>query len=149
MNEQGKNALIRVAEWLEAGAKHTTVGDHNIARFDMEQSIASEGCGTACCIAGAVVQFEGLVKPVIHGALDFFDGHFEDGVGTIAARHLGMSEDNAERMFEPWQQFEFNSYEEFSDPQRAAKVVRHYLETGVVAWDLFEPAPEFVAEDEE
>lgn len=138
-------SLIKVAEWLEDGAKHVEVGNHSIERFDMEQAVSAAGssCGTACCIAGAIVQFENLISPVLTGARDFFDGYDSDGVGTIAADHLGIDSSDAEALFEPWQRFGFESYEEFSDPQRAAKVVRHYIETGVVDWDLFEPAPEF------
>lgn len=148
MNEQGKKALIKVAEWLEDGAKHVKVKGHSIGMFDMEQAVAHQGdsCGTACCIAGAVVQFEGLISPVKFGSKDFFDGT-EEGVGTLATNHLGISEAEAEELFEPWQCFGYDVYTEFSDPQRAAKVVRHYLKTGIIDWDLFEPAPEFCEED--
>ena len=146
-------SLIKVAEWLEGGAQHVEVGNHSIAEFDMEQAVttnSNSGCGTACCIAGAIVQFENLIDPVLSGARDFFDTYDGgDGVGTLAAEHLGIDSSDAEALFEPWQRFGFEEYEEFSDPQRAAKVVRHYIETGVVDWDLFEPSPEFCGSDEE
>lgn len=152
-------ALIKVAEWLEDGAKHVSFGTgHEVGVFDMEQAVTASGfgsdyredaCGTACCIAGAIVQFENLISPVLSGAHDFFDSYDGAGVGTIAAKHLGISEEDAEQLFEPWNEFGFEGYSEFSDPQRAAKVVRHYLETGIVDWDLFEPAPEFCDQDDQ
>lgn len=140
---KNKQALVKVAEWLEAGAPHTTVHEHSIGKFDMEFAIEGRGeCGTACCIAGAIVQFENLVPAINgHSAADFFapysvgNSHTEAGVGEIAADHLGISPYDAKALFEPWTMFEYDAYEEFSDPYRAAQVVRNYLETGEVNWD--------------
>lgn len=147
---KNKQALINVAEWLEDGAPHTEVAGHKIATFDMEYAVDAAGqCGTACCIAGAIVQFENLIEPVYTGVRDFFDTHGEAGVGTMASEHLGISSGDAEQLFEPWIGFEYNSYSEFSDPARAAKVVRHYLKTDNVDWDLFPPSEEFCTDGEE
>ena len=139
---KNKQALIKVAEWLEAGAPHTNVEGHNIGSFDMRHAIKGQGaCGTACCIAGAIVQFENLVSPVkAFQAADFFDstgnGYMaDDGVGPIAADYLDISQAEAIALFEPWRLFDFETYDEFSDPYRAAQVVRNYLETGKVDWD--------------
>lgn len=114
----------------------------------MVDSVTNVGeCGTACCIAGAIVQFENLIDPVLSGSADFFDA--EHGVGPIVQDHLDISTRKAEQLFTPWGYFESDSTDEFSDPQRAAKVVRHFIETGVVDWDKFPPAPEFIRADSE
>lgn len=149
---QNKQALIKVAEWLEDGAKHVDIDNgHKIDQFDMEHAVTSisNGCGTACCIAGALVQFEGLIKPVVEGSPNFFDevddetDDLVEGVGTLAASYLGIDKDDSDKLFVPWSHFEYESYTEFSDPDRAAQVIRHYLETGVVDWDMFPPSEEY------
>lgn len=142
------NALIKVAEWLEAGAKHVEAGDHKIGGFSMEDAVTYTGeCGTACCIAGAIVQFENLIDPVLAGSADFFDPF--NGVGPIVKDHLDISSYQADQLFTPWEYFEYYDHIEFSDPQRAARVVRHFIETGVVDWDKFPPAPEFLDDSED
>ncbi|AMR57382.1 hypothetical protein vB_PsyM_KIL3b_0136 [Pseudomonas phage vB_PsyM_KIL3b] len=145
---QNKQALIKVAEWLEDGAQHVNIDNgHKIDKFDMEYGVTNNGCGTACCIAGAIVQFEGLIRPVLSGSAVFFDevddetNEVVEGVCTLATNHLGIDKDTAAQLFVPWEYFNHNSCSEFSDPDRAAQVVRHYLETGVVDWDMF-PASE-------
>ncbi|WKV20522.1 hypothetical protein 16Q_129 [Pseudomonas phage 16Q] len=147
---QNKQSLIKVAEWLEDGAKHVNINNgHKIDQFDMEHAVTNNGCGTACCIAGAIVQFEGLIKPVLSGSAAFKDvvddetNEVVEGVCTLATNHLGIDESDASKLFVPWDYFEYDSYSEFSDPDRAAEVVRHYLETGVVDWGMFPPSEEY------
>lgn len=138
------NSLIKVAEWLEAGAKEVIIDGHHIGRFDMEHSVSYESCGTTCCIAGAIVQFEGLIEPLSYGdrAAEFFS--HETGVGPLAADHLGLNIGEAEMLFQPWVHFEREKDFEFSDPQRAAKVVRNLIATGEIDWNKFPPSHEFV-----
>lgn len=155
MNKQGKQALIKVAEWLEDGAQHVELDSgHKLDSFDIEHSITSfAGCGTACCIAGALVQFENLVDLGLatSNQTQFFDEEDEDGelvpgVMTLAKDYLEIEHTDAQKLFLPWDHFGSETFQEFSDPERASKVIRHYLESGEVNWDLFEPAPEFCEE---
>ncbi|ATN92850.1 hypothetical protein QGX11_gp087 [Pseudomonas phage PPSC2] len=150
-------SLIKVAEWLEDGAKHVELDSgHKLDGFDIEHSITSYGdCGTACCIAGALVQFQNLVKleQAVSNQTDFFDtegeeGEVVEGVMTLAKNHLGIEHTDAEKLFLPWDHFGSETFHEFSDPDRAAKVIRHYIETGAVNWDLFEPSPKFCEDNE-
>jgi hypothetical protein len=150
MNEQGKKALIRVAEWLEAGAPHVVIKEGQaIAEFNMNYGgeYIEDACGTACCIAGALVQFEGLMQPDDDGAIEFFSEDAEDvdedderqlGAGEVAQNFLGITETQADKLFMPFQHFEYEISQEFSRPARAAAVVRHFLETDEVSWDLFD-----------
>lgn len=156
---KNKQALINVAEWLENGAKHVeTPTGHNIGKFDMEQAVNydyADGCGTACCIAGAIVQFENLINPVLVreevGFFDLLDASgkiVERGIGNLVSEHLGLTEEETDKLFTPWNHFPSDTVYEFSDPDRAAKVIRYYLETGLVDWDEFPASPEY-QEDEE
>lgn len=137
MNEQGKKALIKVAEWLEAGAPHVKVADgFELGRFDMEFAVLPEpGCGTACCIAGAVCQFEKLGHRGSYGSLVFFG---ELGAGALTQEFLGIDQTDANYLFTPWEYYYNRHSSEFSKPARAAAVIRNFLETGEVDWNLFD-----------
>lgn len=144
MNEQGKKALVTVAEWLERGAPHVTIDQRSIGLFDMSEAVtpghendAGEACGTACCIAGAVYQFEGL-SGFSHDpsrGLDFFAE-----VAPKVQEFLGLDMDQATALFLPWEHFE-GYPQEFSDPELAGKVVRKFIETGEVDWDITNEHP--------
>lgn len=140
MNEQGKKALIKVAEWLERGAPHVTIADGiEVGKFDMGEAVdADPTCGTACCIAGAVCQFEmlGLDDRFPNGSMLFFSESDRAGAGTLAAEFLGVSEAASGPLFLPWDHFECGDTDEFSDPELAAQVVRHFIATGEVDWNL-------------
>lgn len=135
----GRAALERVAEWLENGAQHVVVDatGREIGFFDMEYGAQETQCGTACCIAGAVYQFEGLTGK-FPGSPDFFA---EIGPQAKALIKGGLpsneDEDDAlDALFVPWDFFDHDAIDEFSSPQRAAKVIRHLLATGIVDWDI-------------
>lgn len=137
ITEVGRKRLIQIAEWLEAGAPHQTKA--GIVRFDLSVGVQKNACGTACCIAGAVCQFN---KPFdtddLSYAGDFnngdaevaFYGDDEDSVFGRAVELLGISEDDAEALFTPtgvdWYRV---------TPAEAAATIRHYLETGEVNWE--------------
>lgn len=135
-------ALTKVAEWLENGAPHVVLDKAGrvIDRFDMNYGVdQSSGCGTSCCIAGAIVQFEGL-GDLYSGGLGFWGDH---GVETLAHNFIGDDRRTLNMLFLPWDYFEpvdGENYDEqarpFSDPEKAAKVVRHYLATGEVDWTI-------------
>lgn len=146
LSEKGIAALKRVADWLEAGAPHVQVNDDiEIGHFNMEYAVVADaddgGCGTACCIAGAVCQFEmlGLDERHEDGSLDWNlpaypddDDGSDGGAFFLAADHLGMSYGDAEKMFSP-----FNiglDQHVYINPAIAALVVRHFIETGEVKW---------------
>lgn len=131
-NLKGKQALIGVAEWLEAGAPH--VGD--VAGFDLSVGVqmADPACGTVCCIAGALVQFNEPVTEKLISQIDYDDDDTEYNWGTIFDKGMeiaGLTEDQAGELFEP---SDFNRSE--IKPEQAAKVIRHYLSKGVVNWDV-------------
>lgn len=56
-----RNAVEKAIDWLEAGAPHINLEGSGLTLLglDMNEGIAWEdrGCGTTCCIAGAIVEF--------------------------------------------------------------------------------------------
>lgn len=137
VSPKGRNALEKVAEWLEAGAPHKALPEGlQVDSFNMSYSIEVNDCGTSCCIAGAVCQFEAL--GVDHR---FDDGSLgwagKNGVMELAGAFLGMELADQVKLFEPWNHFSHWDNEEFNAPARGAAVIRHFLETGEVNWDRF------------
>jgi len=131
-----KEALIGVAEWLEAGAPH--VGD--VIGFNMEVGVefSNSGCGAVCCIAGAVCQFNQPfhLQTGELGEVCFpkYPKHSpEDSVMGRAQGILGISDYEADELFTPNRDFvNWNNV----TPVRAAKVIRNYIKTGVIDWDV-------------
>jgi hypothetical protein len=137
--------LDKVAKWLEAGAPHTVIYDDVVvAGFDMDVGIASNvnednfdqygdwnggeapGCGTTCCIAGAVIQFGSVPVQVNAGKEYPWYGVLE---GAIMA--LNIEPLDAERLFKP------ERMGRYSDPVKVAVVLRHFMVTGEVDWKLY------------
>lgn len=148
VSEQGKAALIKVAEWLEAGAPHVVIKDGvEVGVFDMTQVVnIKPECGTACCIAGSVCQFNMLGMDVRYdnGNLGWDDKEVWDpalgeyrvtqkGGKTLAQEYLGMNEGQADELFEPWNHFTDPSGDNFSDPALAAKTMPNVSWTWLVA----------------
>lgn len=138
MNKQGIDALVRVAEWLEAGAPHVEIAKgFEVSDFDMELVVDkyANDCGTACCIAGAVCQFEmlGVDKRDGDGSLIWSNPEGTEGAFFMVRDFLGMEDSDAHELFEPFdtdiEPFEYNN------PKIAAKVIRTFISTGVVNWD--------------
>lgn len=129
LTPHGVKALERVAKWLEDGTPHVDINGRIITEFDMEYAVYAEDCGTACCIAGAVCQFENLGTLDRNGEL-FFHGEHEVG----PTEFLGITATQAEMLFVPWAVFDFDEYSEFSDPALAAETIRRFIETGVIEW---------------
>lgn len=136
ISPKGEKALIQVAEWLEAGAPHVDVNGRKIDDFDMEYSIHNDSCGTSCCIAGSVCQFNGLGVLDDDGGMEFWSDTSDD-VLSLSTDYLGISKENADLLFLPWNWFECQNESDFSNPTVAAKVVRHFVDTGVVDWEKF------------
>lgn len=146
ISEQGVKALEKVITWLEAGAPHVKIAEGiEIDVFDMEYSVEAEHdlgdtCGTACCIAGAVCQFEmlGMDKRSKDNSLPWYSSSWDDTIGVleITTEYLGISEEDAEPLFTP---FDYGVEQEiYNNPKHAAKVVRKFINTGIVDWELNE-----------
>ncbi len=137
ISPKGEKALIQVAEWLEAGAPHVDVNGRKIDHFNMESIVdQNNSCGTSCCIAGAVMQFNRLsLKGSEEDEWWFMKGRDK------VAKYLQISRYNADELFSPWNQGEgftlSRDFQDYSNPAVAAKVVRHFVDTGVVDWEKF------------
>lgn len=135
ISEQGRLALTKVAEWLEAGAPHVDADGRHIDDFNMNYSLRDTGCGTSCCIAGAVYQFEGLHT--------HHPEWFED-LGPVVKDYLQIDPFVAGQLFEPWAYFNLQANRDegesisspYNDTALAARVIRHFLATGVVDWNI-------------
>jgi hypothetical protein len=147
VSEQGRNALVKVAEWLEAGAPHVSLDNGlRVDSFAMDTVVdVQPDCGTSCCIAGAVCQFEGLGidQRTWDGEL-YWTG--ENGGFELATGFLDIEEDAAHRLFEPWNHFSGGD-EDFNAAPRGAAVIRYFLETGEVDWDGFNDDGSVIEED--
>lgn len=126
----GRQRLEGVAKWLESGAPH--ISKDGEITFDLSVGVQKTECGTACCIAGAVCQFN---QPFEVDHLDAWDNdeilfYGEGSVLERATSLLGISEEDANQLFTP----EDVCWDEVTADE-AAKVIRNYLATGVVDYD--------------
>lgn len=127
--------LDPVLEWLDAGAPHS----ESKLGFNMGYTITHEGpdyagnsCGTAVCIAGALMLFHGeTYSPslILHNAQQM----------------LGITEDEGNDLFCPWDGI--GPLEELT-PAMAAGTIRQFIATGVIDW-LANGAPVYKYEREE
>lgn len=150
MSKQTLNiaALDRVAKWLEAGAPHTaTPNGPPVTGFDMSRGVAidDEGCGTVCCIAGAVCQFEGVTNAEVAGMLATDEGNWRElgwwgtgGVAEQAQEILGLTSEQASDLFTPDGYYADAGNEDYRTltAALAARVIRHLIATGDVNWEL-------------
>ena len=149
ITQKGRKALVTVAEWLEAGAPHKMLGNGlQVDRFDMEKVVeVNASCGTSCCIAGAVCQFEGLGM-----GNRYRDGGLEwagnEGGFELAKDFIGLETREANQLFMPWNYFDGDS-ESYNSAARGAAVIRHLLTTGEVDWERFDDFGLVVKETEE
>lgn len=140
ISEDGRKRLEHVALWLEAGAPHVKVEGQAIDGFNMSYGVyVSAKCGTVCCIAGAVCQFnhpfsmddyEDGYDNRVDGIEAPFWPNSGDGVFFRAIELLEISEDDAETLFTPEIPYSLITADD------AAKTIRKFLETGVVDWDV-------------
>lgn len=137
ITQKGRKALVAVAEWLEAGAPHTVLGNGlKVDAFNMENVVqVDDACGTSCCIAGAICQFEGLGLENRYscGSLPW-DG--SQGGSELARTFIGLEDREARELFTPWNTFEGDS-DSFNSAARGGAVIRHLLATGEVDWNRF------------
>lgn len=149
-----RERITKLAEWFEAGAPHKTIKfviDQGITvtNIDEAQDAAHlNACQTACCIAGATVQFFdpkfsdemllAIVDDYEHGDyIEQEDPSWVQGnwppVKHRAAELLGVEGDDILFMFEP---YGFTDYPEQFTAEATGKMLRHYLATGKVKWDV-------------
>lgn len=143
--------LTEIAEWLEQGAPHrprsngaTGVTGFNMLHYAMND--VGTDCGTACCIAGAANAFH-------------FDSEGQDwqdywlDSAAMARELLGLSRPQSDALFYPrdWNgdvgvrnelTYDTDGSPNWDciSPQHAGRVVRHFIATGVVDWNLQEAA---------
>lgn len=146
LTQEGRKALVTVAEWLEDGAPHKKLGGGlQLDAFDMETVVQVDPtCGTSCCIAGAVCQFErlGMNARDKLGGLEWMG---DNGAFDMARDFIGMSDCSARSMFMPWVSFDGQD-DSFNSAARGAAVIRHFLATGEVDWDRFDDSGKVVVE---
>lgn len=170
-----KERLLAMANWLEGGAQHKLQIHGREVVFDMAmgiQVLAEVGadfdpntCKTACCIAGAAVEFfaperadaflrgikdelenfgDGIVgdeelkaRWEIDTQAKFYSNTFGPGVADVAAELLGLTYAQSQALFLPNYQDSLDhcSLRDFNDPLQAARVIRHGVATGEFNWD--------------
>lgn len=135
----GRKRLQQVQEWLAGGAQHVEIERDGVklpplTRFSIHQTVRRDDCGTVCCIAGAVCQFNApfdIRDFDNHQWVKFYkeESEHHDGVSAIAQGLLGISLEDATDLFEP-------SGIDWDDitPAVAAELLRAYLETGKIDW---------------
>lgn len=149
-------ALDQVATWLEAGAPHEKAHgmkfDMNfLVQFpttediDVEAITTKNWCGTACCIAGALVTFSAaefmatqIKWGIKYNHLDnnFRSGYWIEGGWDKACEILDISDVMALQLFEPWDTHttKFWPAADAITPPWAARTIRHLIATGEVDW---------------
>ena len=131
-----------VLAWLEAGAPHTPEGiGFNMCSFDDEDHYDFEqnSCGTACCIAGAVQQFNRLPPTDLNSVWSDINALGEK-LGMSLRQILGLFFAADELTSEEWGDYP-NTGALLKDadlnkvtPAMAAKTLRHFMEAGKVVW---------------
>lgn len=120
-----------VLDWLEAGAPHTAddIGfnmDYFQRRWHVQgPDFAGNNCGTSCCIAGAVTQFNRLDA-------DWIESEDCDPGEVSVQGLLGLTDEDSRSLFYGDGNFHLAKIR----PEDAAKTLRHYIETGEVVWDV-------------
>lgn len=143
-----KERLTKIAEWLEAGAKHDLITFDMTSGVRFTQEVPHDPdkapyCASSCCIAGAAVQFFGGFSEDDLESIDTerFDGHAEiawDHILPKARELLDLDHFTAERLFTPNDFFvvpgSHGSLKAFNDPAWAARVIRGFIATDAVDW---------------
>lgn len=142
--------LNKVIAWLEAGAPHIEVKPGvSVEGFDMSVGIITQhetslsenpSCGTVCCIAGAITQFDTGFSIEDFALNDEWDFDYDDwevswaDVKHHATELLGLDDDEASSLFEPYNYEERGAY----TPIEAATVLKHFRDTGEVNWEILD-----------
>lgn len=117
-----------VLKWLDNGAMHEIAFNMQYFKGDGEFTSAYEGndlpkgCGSVCCIAGAISQFHNMG----------YDGESAISDCIAVGEKIGMSKEDAYSLFIP--EFDFNL--DNITPKEAAETIRRWIDTGEVVWDV-------------
>lgn len=137
--------LAPVHQWLESGAPHITEKEigFNMGSFldsdDGAHDSDFKECGTACCIAGAVTVFSQDGENLYHRSNpeDVYSGYVMN-VGF----NIGLTEQETSMLFFglDHRALRRNSpmpeYVQFASAELGARVLRTFLETGVIDWNV-------------
>jgi hypothetical protein len=128
LQEKRTRVLMPVIEWLEAGASYMpSVG---VDRFDMIVGIERDpDCGTTCCIAGAICQFNAPFE-----LTKTYEWISWGDVEERARGFLEIGDKEAHELFVKKADEDLNVR-----PEQAAIVLRHFLKTGEVDWGVAGP----------
>lgn len=134
----------RIIAWLEGGTPHV--------KFSMAEGLVVEYCegdnvcATACCIAGAAVQFgapnrvrELAFKDDVTSDIAIDELAWPD-VRDEACELLDIPFEDASSLFEPGRYYRNEvglCTLDITDPLGAARVLRHYVATGEVDWTKY------------
>ncbi|MNC38714.1 hypothetical protein D3C75_873360 [compost metagenome] len=138
ISDAGRARLEKVLQWLDEGAPEapvvTLTGSElpPVVAFDMSNGVAAKRadprCGTVCCIAGAVCQFNQPYNLRHRTTASYWA---VDGVHDRAKGLLGISAEDADGMFTPdSDEVQWSSI----TPEVAANMLRAYLASGVIDW---------------
>lgn len=122
--------LTEIADWLDQGAPEKA----HVTKFDMANFIEdagkpNSGCGTACCIAGAAIQFSRAIPFESYSqAMESTD--LDEGFVDEAASILDLEIDQAEALFYARNTGDLRSI----SPAWAARCIRKLIATGEVDW---------------
>jgi hypothetical protein len=129
--------LVMLAEWLEAGAPEKD----NVTRFSMTNWIVPQknSCGTACCIAGATVQFFNDEARTFKSEQDVYNASLK-GVQEYARGLLDLTKDQANDLFYANEYFIVENEDALYyskalkaiTPAHAARVIRKFIATGEI-----------------
>lgn len=130
--KMNKDNILRLADIIEA-QPHTSVDEAQ--GFNMEGYI--HHCGTPSCIAGFAA-FESLKETTndeekIIKTLRLLERYNVNELWNLAIKWLGFSEEvEIYELFHPRCSYQWHNI----TPQEAAKVLRHFAETGEIDWTL-------------
>lgn len=134
LQERRERLLKPVIQWLKDGAPH--VKDKQIGAFDMSAGVdcdetkALAACGTTCCIAGAVCQFNEPFE-ITKSHAGWYNSPEWPEVASRARGLLGLRYREANLLFvtysHDWLKVE---------PTEAAAVLENFLQTGEVDWEV-------------
>lgn len=124
--------LQPVLEWLEAGAPRAPkkqLAGFNMAMFQKQSNPADKSCGSICCIAGAVAQFNKDVAP---------KWHIENDIDRCYAvgENIGLTNEQSNKLFFANDGYG-DLYGEMSNIPvgHAAATLRRFMETGEIVWE--------------
>ena len=119
--------VLKAANYIERLEKGglLAIKDNEIFKFHMGSysEVNSKGCGTRGCIAGAICHMNGISMEL--------PGYI---ISEYAADYLGLEPSQKQELFAPLR-FIWTNWCTVQ-PHEAAKVLRHYANTGDVDWSI-------------